>query len=142
MTKERPWKTGEFEYDGFPLYLRVQDGLNYNELEKDYPQFISVTHNLSSVKNNGLPESDYNKSLIDFDGYLIGILEHSANGITVLVETFGGKRTYYMYSRSDVDVSSIEQEIEQLYPEHQLEIESSNDNDWSFIRKYANDWNF
>ena len=142
MTDTRPWKTGEFEYEGFPLYLRVPDGLNYDELSKSYTQLIDVTQILSEVKSNGLPEADYNKTLIDFDGFLVNYLERLGKGITVLVETFGGKRSYYMYAKPEFEVFVLKQEINKLYTQHRVEIETNTDQSWSFIRQYANDWKF
>lgn len=142
MTKERPWKTGSFEYEGFPLLLRVLDGLKYDELKEIYPQFISVTHYLSEVKSNGLPESDYNESLYDFDAQIVELLENAGAGITVLVETFGGERTYYMYSKSDFSSELLEKELNKTFPEHHIEINSKPDEKWAFIKRYANDWKF
>ncbi len=142
VAEERPWKTGSFEYEGFPLLLRVPDGLIYDELKEIYPQFISVTHYLSKVKNNGLPETDYNQSLYEFDEQLVGALENAGAGITVLVETFGGERTYYMYSKSDFPPEMLENELSKTFPEHQIEISSKIDKEWSFIKQYANDWKF
>jgi hypothetical protein len=139
VAEDRPWKTGSFEHEGFPLLLRVPDGLNYDELKEIYPQFISVTHYLSKVKNNGLPEADYNESLYDFDEQLVGALENTGAGITVLVETFGGERTYYMYSKSDFSSELLEKELNKTFPEHQIEINSKTDKEWFFIKQYAND---
>ena len=140
MAEDRPWKTGSFEYEGFPLLLRVPDGLNFDALKDAYPQFISVTHYLSKVKANGLPEPEYNESLFDFDDQLVGALENGRAGVTVLVETFGGKRTYYMYAKSDFAPELLERELDNNFPEHQIEIGSKTDKEWSVIKRYANDW--
>lgn len=142
MAEDRTWSTGSFDYEGFPLYLRYPVGLKYEKLKAIYPKFISVTHMLRKVKNNGLPETDYNELLFDFDGQLIDVLEDSGAGITVLVETFGGKRTYYMYSKSDFSSSILEKNLTTSFPEHELEFYSKDDKEWSFIKRYAKDWGF
>ena len=87
MASERSWKTGETEYEGLPLFLRFPDKLNFDLLQQQYPKRISVTHLLSEVTNNGSPESNYNETLYEFDGYLVNYLEDNGHGITVLVET-------------------------------------------------------
>jgi hypothetical protein len=138
----RTWKTGEFEHEGFPLFLRFPVGLEYDELKHTYPQFITVTHFLDEVKSNGLPESEYNKSLFDFDDQLVNILEKANAGMTVLVETFAGKRIYYMYSKSDFPPSLLENKIKESFPDHKIEVESNSDKEWSFIKGYSKDWNF
>ena len=142
MAEERPWMQTELEYEGFPLYLRYPAGLNYDELKITYPQFITITHILSEVKSNGLPKSEYNKSLFGFDGQLVDILEKAGAGLTVLVETFGGKRAYYMYSKDDFSPELLEKKLKESFPEHEIEISSSVDNEWSFIKQYAKDWKF
>ena len=140
LADETPWKTARYEYEGFPLLLRLPDGLKYDELKETYPQYISVTHILSSVTNDGLPEKHYNRSLFDFDERVMSALEENGAGITVLVETFGGKRTYYMYSKVDFSTELLVTQLNKEFPEHIIEIDSKNDKEWSFIKQYANDW--
>lgn len=142
MAEERPWMQAELDFEGFPLYLRYPAGLKYEELKKSYPKFITVTHILSEVKNSGLPKSEYNESLFEFDGQLIDILENAGAGITVLVETYAGERAYYMYSKDDFLPELLEKKLKESFPEHEVEISSKNDSEWSFIKQYAKDWDF
>ena len=142
MAKEQLWLTGKFEYDGYPLHLRVPKGLSYDELSLKFPKFISVTHSLSQTTDNGLPVSEYNNTLGDFDEFLIKYLENTDSGITVLVETFGGNRVYYMYSNKNFDVSKLKSLISQKYSQHKVEIDSNMDDKWSFIKQYSEDWGF
>lgn len=142
MGKEREWKFCKFEYEGFPLLLRLPVGLNYNELSRLYTLLISVEHHLSKVTGNGLPNKEYNETLIDFDEYVINSLELRNEGICVLVETFGGNRTYYMYAKDSTEIDKIEEDLKTKYPEHKVELEMKTDKDWSFIKRYANEWRF
>jgi len=142
MAKEQPWITGKFEYEGSPLHLRVPKGLNYDELSVKYPKFISVTHSLSQTTDNGLPVPEYNSTLGDFDEFLIKYLENNNMGITVLVETFGGNRTYYMYSNKGFNIETFNSSITQKYSQHIVEIDSNIDDQWSFIKQYSEDWGF
>ncbi len=142
IAQNRHWKVGIFEYEGFPLMLRAPDGLKYDELKEIYPKFISLTHHLSNVKDNGFPEDVYNESLFDFDNQVVKSIEDDGSGITVLVETFAGRRIYYMYSKTDFDPGLLKKELNRKFPEHRIEIDSRMDNEWSFIKNYANDWKF
>lgn len=142
MANDERWKFGDFEYEGFPLLLRSPFKLDYDELQVQYPQFISMTHKLKDVMNNGLPNREYNRSLFEFDIFVSEVLEKERTGVTVLVETFGGNRNYYMYSAESVEITTLEKKITDKFPEQEILIESKIDKSWSFIRAYSNDWNF
>ena len=141
MANDERWKIGDFEYEGFPLLLRSPFKLNYDELQVLYPQFISLTHILKDVKKNGLPNNEYNRSLFEFDIFVSEVLEKENTGITVLIETFAGKRNYYMYSVGSVEITKLEEKIIDKFPEQEIVIDSKIDDKWAFIRAYANDWN-
>jgi len=140
MANDERWKTGSFEYEGFPLFLRSPYKLNYDELQILYPQFISLTHILKDVNNNGLPNKEYNQSLFEFDTFVSEVLENKRNGVTVLIETFGGKRNYYMYSTEEIDTVKLKELILNNFPDQEILIESRLDLKWGFIRAYASDW--
>ena len=142
MEEERPWYTATCDYEGVPLYLRYPNGLDYDDLGENYPQLIIVTHVLSEVTNNGLPTGEYNESLLSFDNHLVDVLENSSAGFTVLVETFGGKRTYYMNAKDDFPHSLLESMFEGSYSMHEITVESVSDDNGSFIKKYSKEWGF
>ena len=105
LIEGRDWLSGQSTYEGFPIYFRRPDirVAEYSSLCADFPLRLTVTHFLAQVKDNGLPEADYNESLADFDHALIGLLRDSGAAIVTLVETFAGKRTYYLYLRQGVE---------------------------------------
>lgn len=136
------WKVGGFKYEGYPLLLRVPVNIKYDSWQRKYPLNIAVTHVFEHVKANGLPEAEYNKSLIEFDHFLTYVLEKEQKGVTILIETFGGKRTYYMYSEEGIDLIIFRKQIEEKYPEYKIEFDSMIDPAWNFIKDYAEDWGF
>jgi hypothetical protein len=138
--KEPHWKTAETEYEGFPLLLRAQGGLDYDLLQSQYPQLFIVTHTLDKVQSSGLPEIIYNQGLEEFDVAMVELFSKNKSGITVLVETFGGKRTYYMYVSNNADTEAAMKHIQDNYLEQKLDWEVKSDPQWRFIRKYAKDY--
>jgi hypothetical protein len=88
-----------------------------------------------------MPESTYNKSLADFDHEVIVAFEKSLSGLTVLVETFGGRRAYYMYVSAAAPIDAMKDRFLKEYPEHELEWELEDNSDWRFIRRYSDDYN-
>ncbi len=134
--KEMKWLTTETEYEGFPLYLRLPDYKNIWGFKDKYPNLFCITHKLDKVKNNGVPESDYNLSLIDFDGDLVNLFDNDKEGIIVLIETFGGERNYWYYISSEIDPISKVKNIKKKYPSNMIETDFRADSDWGFIKKY------
>ena len=141
MKNQTKWYSGQVTHEGFPLYLRFPEKPNFEELSKLYPKLLWIEHSLDKVQEDGSPEKDYNSSLIDFDGEVIDLFNEDKTGITVLVETFAGKRTYYIYT-SEESTRSKTNQLKQKYPEHTLEFGSQSDQNWEFIKNYSTDFNF
>jgi hypothetical protein len=64
---EGPWLTAMTRYEGFPLAPRVRPNADTSYNRATLTNLGVVTHQLAQVQDNGLPESEYNKSLEDFD---------------------------------------------------------------------------
>jgi hypothetical protein len=130
------WFTHETIYEGFPLYLRRPDHENVWSYQNNSTNLLCVTHKLEKVKQNGLPESDYNKSLSDFDYELVKLLEQGEKGVIVLIETFGGERNYWYYIQRDFDYEASINLIKSKFPSDVIETWSEEDNEWDFLKSY------
>jgi hypothetical protein len=138
---DRAWKTGSASHEGFPLLLRTPCGLDYDVLSRKFPNLLVVRHKLSKVQPSGLPEPDYNDSLADLDHHLINLPEALDRGISVLVETFGGKRNhYYIADESDIDARETLTRLQ--FPGQALTWDLRDDPEWGFIRRYAKEYGF
>lgn len=133
------WTTAREMYEGFPLYLRAPTKIDYSQAAS-FPTLVMITHVLEDVRSSGLPEPQYNTDLFDFDEEVVALFERSGDGYTVLIETFGGKRTYYQYVSSDAAIQKQFDDLTNRYPEHKLMLEHRLDPDWSFRKKYADDF--
>jgi len=134
--KEMRWLTTDTVYNGFPLYLRLPDYDDVWRFKKKYSNLLCITQKLEKVKDNGLPESDYNASLMDFDGELVDLFDNKTEGIIILVETFGGARNYWYYISSNVDYKTKVDNIRKKYTSNKIETDLQDDKDWGFIIKY------
>lgn len=124
-------------YDDFPLYLRKPDYENVWSYQNSFTNLFCITHKLEKVKQNGLPEQDYNQSLSDFDADLIDLFDKNKQGIIVLIETFCGERNYWYYTTPDSDYKKDVDSIESKYPQNSIEIWSKKDPDWDFLKSYT-----
>lgn len=134
--KEMKWLGKETEYEGYPLYLRCPDYDNVWLYKQKFTKLLCLSQQLEKVKNNGLPESDYNLSLADFDYSMTNLFETNNEGIIILVETFGGERNYWYYISENLDYKSKLAEVQKKYPMHKLETIEKDDMEWGFITKY------
>jgi hypothetical protein len=114
------WLTGQMDYEGFPLLLRRPKELDYDLLKENFPNLVVVQHQFEKTKPSGLPEDDYNTGLADFDNEVVNCFRNRRQGVTVLVETFGGKRNYYMYAAAGADFDKAKAHFKQNYPQHNL----------------------
>ncbi len=142
LPEQMQWYTGEVRHEGFPLLLRFPDKPDFDTLSIRFPKLLVVEHTLAKVMPSGLPEPDYNDSLADFDQDLVSAFEPSTSGITVLVETFGGRRSYYIYVSVDAPVEDVKRRLCTNYPQYQLDWSLQDDAGWNFIRRYSEEYNF
>lgn len=133
---EMPWLTKKVDYEGFPLLLRRPNHKRIRQYQKEYFHLFCLTHTLEKVTNNGLPELEYFDTLIDFDGILVDLFELETEGITLLVETYCGKRNYWFYLKDGVDYLSKFNKLCDENFDKNLEYTIRKDNEWSFIEKY------
>jgi len=139
---ETTWYSGEVSHEGFPLHLRFPEKPDFDSLSEKFPKLLFVTHALDKVTSSGEPESSYNETLSEFDHEIINAFSTPFMGLTVLVETFGGERTYYMYVSKDASIENRKLYFSTEYPQHNLSWEIKNDPDWKFIRGYSSDYKF
>lgn len=135
-----PWLSTQATYEGLPLFLRLSDGLEYGSLQGTYPRLLIVTQHLAKVSTNGLPEPEYNDSLASFDHEIINFFAERKQGTAVLVETFGGRRNYYIYVTPDADIDTVKHIISKRYPEYKLSWVVKEDPSWRLIKHYAKEY--
>lgn len=132
------WLTTMTEHEGFPLALRVRPSADTPENRNAFRLLGVVTHQMAEVRDNGLPATEYNESLEEFDLSLQDAVGEDNDGLVVLIETFAGKRTYYAYVQ---DSARLQQRIHRLshtFPEHKLSIICKQDAEWRFYASYRN----
>lgn len=130
------WLLKTVEYDGLPLYLRRPNYKNIWEYQNLYPNLIGLTHTFESVADKGLPTSDYNKTLFDFDSEIIELFQKENIGIIILIETFGGARTYWFYGKDSNSFLNIFDKLKTKHSDKELELDIQNDVNWNFIKDY------
>jgi hypothetical protein len=144
MTQNRTWLTANTEYEGFPIYFRRPDVkvAEFATLQPRYPRLLIVTHVLKHVKDNGLPRSDYNASLESFDMSLTSPFNDEANGVIALIETYAGKRTYYVYIDPLFDADALIRHAKDRFPQESFSCSVEEDRGWRLFRGYAADFHF
>jgi hypothetical protein len=131
------WKTKQVTHEGFPLFLRYPEQLDFGTLRVAFPNLAVITHHLSMVRPNGLPDADYNDKLFRFDMDVRAAFEAPSVGVTTLIETFAGKRNYYIYVGKGTDVANYLSSLARLHPDEKLTWTVRADPEWSFIKRYS-----
>jgi hypothetical protein len=60
--------------------------------------------------------------------------------VTVLIETFAGKRKYYIYADSDANVTDLLANLSRDCPQEKLSTSVHRDSNWDFIGKFSKDF--
>jgi hypothetical protein len=134
------WLTGMTRYEGYPLALRVRPSVDSAANRAAFPYLGVITHQLAHVRDNGLPETEYNRSLEDFDVALQSAMKGEEAGLVVLIETFAGKRTYYAYVSDEKSFRARVSALARVFEHHQLTIECRRNAEWRFYERYRNDF--
>lgn len=134
------WGTLAREHEGFPLFLRFPLQLDYDSLKQRFPLRLVISHTFNFRRFDGLPEALYNKTLEEFDHYLVTYFKADKLGQVVLVETFGGSRSYYFYVAESVDLEALSADILARFPSQKIELQSEADPAWRFIRWYRREF--
>ncbi|MDH5465703.1 MAG: hypothetical protein OEW60_08705 [Thiovulaceae bacterium] len=73
-----------------PMLLRTPQALEYQVYEKKFSYFATILHTIKEVNKDGQLDAKIEKSLEEFDQYIVEYLPDCHLGVTVLVETFAG----------------------------------------------------
>ena len=130
------WLGTTVQYEGLPLALRVRPTADTPERRTCLRYLGAVTHQLARVRSNGLPEPEYNAGLADLDHSVITALESEGGGLTVLIETLAGKRTYYGYVMSEEHARRAMSMVQIRFPDENLSLEVRADSDWGLYAEY------
>ena len=134
------WRVHKRDYEGLPLFLRHPVGLDASALMPRLPVLLTITLEFAVVRADGLPAKAYNDSIEALDLCLVKLFEAQGQGITVLVETFGGRRMYYKYIAGNADVEQSRSEFSTGFPSASLAWETQPGSTWKFIRRYAEEF--
>jgi hypothetical protein len=100
-----------------PAVLRFRIASDYTAILVGYPELLVVTQFLTQVTYpSGFPTRVYNESIRELDRAMVDLFEVDNKGVSVLVETCGGKRTYYKYIAHGIDVDSAIRSITTKFP--------------------------
>lgn len=135
--KEEKWFYGEREHEGCPLQIRFPLTRDYRSVQPNLPLLVWIIHRLSEVNEKGLPTKKYNDSLKDFDATIIAGLP-----CPVLIETFGGNRTFYGYAPETFDLGSLQIAIESSFPNESFDSKSKLDPNWKLLKSYSQEISF
>ena len=130
------WLGKTARYEGWPLALRVRPYVLTLENQRKFPQLVVITLKLAKVRADGMPEPDYNDTLADLDAELIDLFEANKVGLTVLVETFGGRRVFYSFTQVTAPVQALVAEFQRRNPSHAISVQVKPDPNWGFIANY------
>lgn len=134
------WKSKQLSHEGIPLLLRYLEGIDTESCKALLPELAVITHEFSKVSPNGLPEPDYNDSLLQFDSDIRAVFENREVGQAVLIETFAGKRRYYIYVSPKINLDDLLSPVSARHPHENLTWSLRLDPEWEFIKQYAKDF--
>lgn len=135
-TVDNRWLGKTARHEDFPLALRVRPYVVTPENQRNFPQLTAITLQLAKVRADGMPEPDYNDTLADLDAGLIDLFEINNVGLTVLVETFNGRRTFYSFTQATAPVQALVTDFQKRNPMHAISIQVKSDPNWGFITDY------
>lgn len=132
------WLTKMTTYCEQSLAIRLRTEQAVSAVREVYTCLLVLTHELREVRNDGMPDPDYNEQLFNFECELFCKLE--VNGKVILVETFAGKRIYYAYVENEAESKARASEVLTKFG---LTLETSfrggADPHWKFYSQYVSD---
>lgn len=130
------WLITMTEHQGQTLAVRLRPASAVSDARTRYGYLLVLTQHLTSVRADGMPNSEYNQRLRSFDSEMIRELD--VDGRVVLVESYAGERIYYAYVADEIASKRRATQVLSAYG-HQLESEfrGGQDPDWKFYDRYT-----
>ncbi len=128
--EEDRWLLAEGEENGNFLLFRARKEIPPGSLKMQYPLLISVYWPYDAAANEGMPDDELNDEHFDLE-LALQPLDTPEFSHLMLVITGAGQKEWHYYAKQEDPWMDQLNELLSEHPEYPLEIEVSEDPDWS-----------
>lgn len=133
MALQECWGLYEKEYDGYPIRVRLNEGIQDYVCHPRYMHRVSIAVPLNEVDENGFPFPEECKLLDELELLLKDRLEPQQISVFAAVVTSDGFRLYFIYTYMPDYCQKMVNEIDRDWIYHQLSSTTQEDRNWETI---------
>jgi hypothetical protein len=131
------WTVFHGEYQGHPIFVRLNDSARELLGSLDYRRRIGVAIPLLKPNESGLPSDSEIQILNQIEDELSAQFERNQMAIQVLSITTNGMREFVFYSRNDLDIESCLGDIRAKFSSYKIQSYSEDDKDWGLYTEFG-----
>lgn len=133
MALQECWSLFEKQYEGIPLRVRLNEGLEDYVCHPRYMYQVCVTVPLNEADENGFPFPEECKLLDELEMLLKDKLEPQQMSVFAAVLTLDGVRMIILYTYQPDYCQQLISDINKDWIYHQLSSSSQKDREWKTI---------
>lgn len=133
MAYQEYWELYETKYDGLPVNIRVNEGIENYVCHPRYMYQITISVTLNDADAQGLPYEEESRLLDELERVLRDRLENQKISIFAAVVTSDGVRRYILYTFIPDFCRKVAAEIDRVWVYHAISHEQKEDRYWETI---------
>lgn len=127
---ENQWQVSEGEYNGSPLIVRINTGVQKMAKNGEYSFRIGIAVPVIKPQKNGLPNRDENKTLAQIEDVIVQNISAEKSGLLCIVITTQGMREFVCYMK-DSSVEDLITLLRSSFTDYIFQTYTQEDSDWS-----------
>jgi len=133
MSYQECWGLYEKQYQGHPLRIRLNEGIQDYVCHPRYMHQVCISVPLNETDENGFPYAEECKLLDELESLLKDRLQEQQYSVFAAIITHNGVRLYILYTYIPDYCQKIAREINSDWIYHQFSSTTQEDKNWETI---------
>ena len=128
--KQHHWSVHEFDYDGVPLFVRINESARELIGHPDYGIKLGFAIPMKSAAGTNLPDPAENEALSELEDRIIETVANGADGIHVLTLTNAAMKELVFYIKPGADIAAMHESLRRPDATHDVQCQAVWDREW------------
>jgi hypothetical protein len=130
------WSVGQTQWDGKPMFLRLQKRARRFAGHPELPFRLGVAVPLHAPNEHGLPVGEEFTALNSIEDALCDSLQPTHSGFLVMVITTNGMREFVFYVKDQEKATGAVEAARLIAAGHEVQYYVEKDADWALYRQF------
>lgn len=128
--KKHRWSVNKIDYDGAPLFVRINESAHDLIGHPDYGIKLGFAVPMRPAARTSIPDPDENEALAKLEERIIATVANGSDGVHVLTLTNATMKELVFYIKAGADIGAMHESLRQPDLTHDVQCQAVWDREW------------